>query len=143
MRQVRKQRFTLIEVCICIALLGMLTTFVSYLGYDAVKEFRTRNGRAAFRDHLILLHHKNALKENNLMLLIKQDGNITHTVAGGNTKELSLKREKNSYYTGNLFRDNEVYALEIIPHCIPKDRELTSWIAKHNCIHKFYKDTGD
>ena len=136
----RKHPFTLIELCICLALIGFLTSFFSYLGYDVVKEFRKRNGRAAFKDAIVDLHHKNTLLENNLMLLINQKGNTIQTILGGNTKGLFVKKKKASYYVGELFEEGKVYAIEITPQSIPNNEELTSWIEKNNCIYKFYVD---
>lgn len=135
----RKHRFTLIELCICLVLIGFLTSFFSYLGYDAIKEFRKRAGRQAFKDAIIDLHFKNLLLENNLMLLINQKGPIIETTLGGNTKGLSIKN-KTSYYVGDFFEDGSIYAIEIKAQSIPSNNKLISWIVDNNCIYKFYID---
>ena len=140
MTLLREKAFTLIEICICIAIIGMLTSFASYLGLDAVKEFRRRGGRLAFRNSLIELHHKNALVENNLMLLITQKGEEIHTNIGGNTSGLNIKKTKSSYYVGRLFEEGASYAIEITPRSLPENKDRTTWIEKNNCIYKFYID---
>jgi|GEM_PF-3589245 len=136
----RKQRFTLVEVFICLALLLTLTSTFAYLGYDTIKEFRKRNGRASFRDYLVLLHHENALIENNLMILCVQKGEIIEVTLGGNTKGLNSKKKQRNFYVGNLFKNGEVYTLKITPQALPSDAYLTNWIAKNDCTYQFYVD---
>lgn len=110
------------------------------MGYDAVKEFRLRNGRSAFKNTLLFLHHENALRENNLMLLITQKGDTIETTLGGNTTGLSLKKKTSTYYTGRLFKEDGSYAIKITPQVFPTDHDLTTWIANNNCIYQFYED---
>jgi prepilin-type N-terminal cleavage/methylation domain-containing protein len=136
----RKKAFTLIEICICIAIIGMLLTFTSSLGYEGLKEYRRRAGRASFRNDLIALNHKNALVENNLMVLITQKGDYIHTTIGGNTNFLNIKKLKSSYYVGKLFQEGACFAIEITPRAFPEDKFLASWIEKNDCIFKFYQD---
>ncbi len=140
LKTLRKQRFTLIEVFICLALLLTLTSTFAYLGYDTVKEFRKRNGRASFRDYLLFLHHENALVENNLMVLLVQKGETIEVSLGGNTKGLNIKTKQRNFYVGNLFKDGEIYALKITPQAFPSDAYLTTWIAKNDCTYQFYID---
>ena len=136
----RKRAFTLIEICVCIAIIGMLTSFASTLSYEAIKEYKRRAGRAGFRNALIELNHKNALVENNLMLLISQKGEQIHTTISGNTNGLSIKKLKSIYYVGKLFEEGRSYVIEITPRALPSDKNLTSWIEKNDCIYKFYED---
>ena len=136
----RKHPFTLIEISVCLALLLVLTSVFSYLGYDTLQEFRRRNGRAAFKDTLLYLFQENGIKENNLMLLIHQNGDIIETTLGGNTKGLEVKKIPTSFYTGKLFEDNATYAIKITPTALPSDSNLTKWIAQNDCIFEFYTD---
>ena len=136
----RRHAFTLIEICVCLALLLTLTSVFSTMGYDAIKEFRRRNGRAAFKDTLLYLHHENGIKENNLMLLISQDGETLNTTLGGNTQGLDVKKVPTSFYTGKLFEDDATYAIKITPTALPSDKDLTRWIADNDCLYEFYSD---
>jgi prepilin-type N-terminal cleavage/methylation domain-containing protein len=136
----RKRAFTLIEICLCIAIIGMLASFATTLSYSAIDEYKKRSARAAFRNDLTELYHKNALVENNLMLLISQKGQNIETLISGNTKGLSIKKLKNTYYVGKLFEEGRFLSIEITPRSLPSDKELSSWIEKNDCIYKFYED---
>jgi prepilin-type N-terminal cleavage/methylation domain-containing protein len=140
MKVKKKRGFTLIEIIVCLALLLTLTSTFSYIGYDAVKEFRKRNGRAAFKDFVTILHHENGLKENHLMVLVYQNGPLLETTLGGNTRGLSKKGADQSFYVGDLFPQKTSYALYITPQAIPKDEDFAAWIEKNNRIYEFYKE---
>lgn len=109
------------------------------MGYDAVKEFRKRNGRAAFKDYITVLHHENGLKENHLLVLIQQNGDVIETTLDGNTRDLFKKKTTQTFYVGDLFPDKSTYAIYITPQSIPKDKDLTAWIQKNSRLYDFYK----
>ncbi len=136
----RKHFFTLVEISLCLALLLILTSVFSTFGYEGVKEFRRRNGRAEFKDTLLYLHQENGIRENNLMLLIAQKGDYIETTLGGNTTGLEVKKIRTSFYTGKLFEEDAVYAIKITPAAFPSDKNLTNWIVQNDCIFQFYAD---
>lgn len=135
----KKHSFTIIEIIVCLALLLTLTSTFTYMGYDAVKEFRKRNGRAAFKDYITVLHHENGLKENHLLVLIQQNGDVIETTLDGNTRDLFKKKTTQTFYVGDLFPDKSTYAIYITPQSIPKDKDLTAWIQKNSRLYDFYK----
>ncbi|MCH9617548.1 MAG: hypothetical protein SP4CHLAM5_06730 [Chlamydiia bacterium] len=140
MKVKKKKGFTLIEIIVCLAILLTLTSTFSYIGYDAVKEFRKRNGRAAFKDYLTLLHHENGLKENHLMILIEQKGPLLEITLSGKTKGLHTKKGTQTFYVGDLFPDSASYGAYITPQAIPKNEHLAAWIEKNNRLYEFYKE---
>ena len=136
----KRYTFTLVEILVCMALLVTLSSTFTYMGYDALKEYRKRNGRAGFKEYIVSLHHKNALKENNLMLLVHQHGNYLETTLGGNIKGIKARKGKKKYYVGKFFEEGATFAIKITPQAIPKDNMLASWIQKNSCLYKFYTD---
>jgi hypothetical protein len=136
----RKHSFTLIELSVCLALLLTLTSIFSFFGYDTLKEFRKRHGKAAFYESLLTLTHENSLKENHLMLLISQEGDYIKTTLGGNTTGLNIKKIPSSFYTGLIFEENGIYAIKITPTTLPSEKNLKQWVIENDCLYSFYVD---
>lgn len=135
----RKQSFTLFEICVSICLLIMLTTSVAFMGYDTLKEFRKSNGKREFVDYITTLHHKNCLKEEQVLLLVKMKNNTIETSLGGNTTSFGVHKSAKKFYVGNLFKDGATYTIEITNKPMPTTKNIAFWIEKHNTINKFYE----
>lgn len=130
--------FTLIELMVVIGLLGMLISTFTYLGYDALKEFRRRNGQKAFKEYLITLTHKNALLENYVLVSVEQKGDFIETTVDGNIDGLNIKNKVKKFYVGKIFEENNLYSVGITAQAIPDDKDLWSWIKKDNYSYLFF-----
>ena len=136
----RKSSFTLIEICVSISILIMLTSSFAFLGYDALKEFRRRSGISAFSNYLYELRSLNATVENNILLLIEPEGQILKTTLDGDISLLPLKSKTRSFYTGAFLEEDHAYTITITPQSLPKSTaDLPSWITKNDCTHTFYR----
>lgn len=136
----RKSSFTLIEICIAMSILVMLTSTFAFIGYDALKEFRRRSALSAFTDYLYELRNKNTSSEYNLLLMIEQRGNTIYTTLDGNTQFLTLGPKKRKFYIPELLKENTPYTLTISPASIPRSQDkLATWIISEDCGKAFYK----
>ena len=126
---------SLVEVCICLAILGLLMSTTSYLAYAAISEFRVKNGRTKFINDIRLLNSQNALHENALSLHIKQNKNYIETELTGNLNNIKSKT-KRYYYVGKLFNEGEKIYLPITPQLVPSYEPINKWIEQASASHK-------
>jgi len=135
----RKHNFTLIEICISISILVLLASTFSFIGYDAIKEFRKRNAITAFQNYLYELRDKNASTEHNILLSIIQDKNQVKTQLEGSTTHLHIKSLKKAFYIPNFLEQNKPYLIPITAQNLPTNSsQIPNWLTQNNCSHKFY-----
>ncbi|MCH9812231.1 hypothetical protein K0U07_05685 [bacterium] len=133
----RVLRFSIFEILVSIGILSLLISTFSYLGYDALQEFRKRSGRKAFKEYLISLHHKNALLENYLMVAIEQKGEKITTTLGGHVAGIKEKQTNKEFFVGKIFEEGSRYAINITPQAIPDNKHLAQWIEENDCSFRF------
>ncbi|MCH9621178.1 MAG: hypothetical protein S4CHLAM20_05950 [Chlamydiia bacterium] len=136
----RRLSFTLIEICICLSILIMLTSTFAFIGYDAIKEFRKRNAITAFHDYLYTLRNLNASAERNIMLIIDQEGDFVKTKLDGNTAPLKLKSRTKTFYMPHFLENNKTYTISISAYSLPtSQKNIPTWIEKHDCSGTFFE----